>query len=259
MDQFDFKDGSAKSGFSINKLSRIIWSLGAAYFLCMTVILVGYFALNFINPNNPYNIFPPIPTQTPVIPTNTAIPAPATTPAPATEEPTATEEPEVTDEDLTLTDGEGEEDLGDDEFDFDIPTEEAEPTEQVVLSTTAWFEILDGDPTYLAHPAGCEGMYIAGNVTDLDDEPLIFMMVRIQGILAGETIGIEDVFSGTAPEYSESGWELQLTDAPVASSGTLYIQLFDPETEEAVSDLEVFNTYEDCNRNLIMIDFEQVK
>jgi hypothetical protein len=227
----------------------------------MTVILIGYFGLTFVNPSNPYNIFPPIPTKVPATPTDTA--APATPTDTATEEPiaTATSTLEAADGELTPTVEGGEEDLDftDDEFDFEIPTDEPEPTEQVVFSTTAWFEIVDGDPTYLAHPNGCDGMYVAGDVVDLDDEPLIFMMVRIQGILAGESLGIEDVFSGTAPEYSESGWELQLTEAPVASSGTLYIQLFDPDTEEAVSDLQVFNTYDDCSRNLIMIDFVQVK
>ncbi len=91
MDQFDFNDNESKrAGGAVGRLSRLIWSLGAVYFLCMAAFLVGFFALTFINPNHPYNPWPPVPTQaaatampsaTPVTPTNTAT---------ATEEPTAT-------------------------------------------------------------------------------------------------------------------------------------------------------------------------
>ena len=139
------------------------------------------------------------------------------------------------------------------------PTSTLSPEEEATLAASAWFEPLAGDPKYLAHPDGCDGMYVAGNVTDLDGEPLVFMLVRLQGVLSGESLGVEDVVSGTAPEYSESGWEVKLTSSPVESSGTVYIQLYDPETENAVSDLQVFDTYGDCSRNLIMINFEQVR
>lgn len=258
MDQFDFQDnGSKRAGGLAGRLSRVIWSLGAVYFICMAVFLVAFFALTYINPNHPYNPWPPVPTQvpatftptsTPVTPTHTATEEPTAT---ATKTATVTATPEET-QDPTATSTTG-------PVITQTATSTLSPDEEATLTSSAWFEVLDGDPTYLAHPDGCDGMYVAGNVTDLDGEALVFMLVRLQGVLSGESLGVEDVVSGTAPEYSESGWEVKLTESPVASSGTVYVQLYDPETEKAVSDLEVFNTYDDCARNLVMINFEQVR
>ena len=237
MDQFDFNDdGSKRAGGVAGRLSRVIWSLGAVYFLCMAVFLVAFFALTYINPNHPYNPWPPVPQQAAATTEPTATPVTPTDTATATEEPTATvtktstptqapEETEVPTE--TGTAG---------PVITQTPTSTLSPEEEATLTSSAWFEVLDGDPTYLAHPDGCDGMYVAGNVTDLDDEPLVFMLVRLQGVLSGESLGVEDVVSGT-----------------------VYVQLYDPETEKAVSDLEVFNTFDDCSRNLVMINFEQVR
>jgi hypothetical protein len=260
MDQFDFNDNqSRRAGGLISRLTRVIWSLGAVYFLCMALFLVAFFALSFINPNHPYNPWPPVPQQAAAAtePTSTAV-TPTDT-ATATKEPTATvtktttptQEPEDT---LVPTETSTAGPLV-----TQTPTSTLSPDEEATRSSSDWFEVLDGDPTYLAHPDGCDGMYVAGNVTDLDGEPLVKMLIRLQGVLSGESQGVEDVISGTAQEYSESGWEIKLTAAPVASSGTVYVQLYDPETENAVSDLVVFNTFDDCSRNLVMINFEQVR
>lgn len=252
MDPFDFKDekASGKGGaLTSGKFTDIIWRLGAVYFLCMTILLICFFGYTIINPNNPYNPFPPDVTKEQVLPTDTPIPATET--ISVTETATVTKSPTATIELLptaTLS-------LLPSQTPVDIDSSTATPQS---LGDTL-FEVIDGDPSYLAHPDGCEGLYVAGNVTDIDGDPLIFMMVRIQGILAGESLGIEDVFSGTAPEYGESGWELQLTETPVASTGSMYIQLFDPDTEEPVSAIIPFNTYSDCARNLVMINFKQVQ
>jgi len=256
MDPFDFKDENATGKGSIlasGKFSDVIWRLGAIYFICMSVLLLCFFAYTFINPNNPYNPFPPdggeeevADTETPISPTETVIETESPTATfTITIAPTATIEilPTAT---LSLLPSQT-------AVDIDPSTATPEEIEETL------YEVLSGDPTYLAHPDGCDGLFVAGNVTDIDGDPVIFMMVRIQGILAGEALGIEDVFSGTAPEYGESGWELQLTETPVASTGSVYIQLFDPDTEEPVSTITPFNTYDDCARNLIMINFEQVQ
>jgi hypothetical protein len=64
--------------------------------------------------------------------------------------------------------------------------------------------------------------------------------------------------TGVALNYGPSGFEFQLAGKPVASKKTLWTQLLDQEGLP-VSDRVFFDTYADCNRNLILINFKQVR
>ncbi len=261
MDQFDFKEDEepqkekrvrrSRSGGGGDR-SAIIWILGSLYFLCMAVFLMGYFGMVFINPQASYNMFPPS--------TKVAIVIPPTLAPSATVPPTATDAAptEVFFPTLTPTTA--------------VPgaTEEVAtlppPTEAVFATSTEgsgnsspFFAMQSGNPTYLAHPDGCGGLYIGGNVTDKDGAPLVFMLIRVSGLLAGNGLGLEDALSGTAPQYSESGYEIKLADAPVDSPNTVILQLIDVTTEIAVSGIVQIETFNDCSRNLIMVNFVQTQ
>ena len=64
--------------------------------------------------------------------------------------------------------------------------------------------------------------------------------------------------SGTFKEYGESGFEFTLTDAPVATWQSLSIQLLD-QAGLPLSDEIFFNTSANCQENLILINFKQVR
>ena len=64
--------------------------------------------------------------------------------------------------------------------------------------------------------------------------------------------------TGTAPEYGKGGYEFVLADQPIASTNTLWIQLLD-QADLPLSDKIYFSTYDTCEQNLILINFQQVK
>jgi hypothetical protein len=66
------------------------------------------------------------------------------------------------------------------------------------------------------------------------------------------------VMTGLAPQYGLGGFEFTLADKPVASNGTLWIQLLDQQNL-ALSDRVYFDTFDDCQKNLIIIYFNQVR
>lgn len=239
MDVFDFVDDKPKK--SRNGIGGLIWKIGTAYFLIGALCLAAFFAYTFMYPRNPLNPFPPAPgivPDTPVPPatnpppTNTPIIPPATT-APPTEGPT----------------------LG------PLPTATPFATGDVTATTQptglAHFTTQEGTPIYLPHSDGCDGLYVAGNVVDLSGNPLVFMLVRVGGTLGGESLQLEDALSGSNPNYSSSGWEVKIADAPIDSTGTVFVELYMLESEDPVSDLIIVDTFNDCNRNLIMVNFLQ--
>lgn len=242
-------DLSALSG-----MSGTLWILGTVYFLIMAVLLFGYFGYTFINPYHNYNPWSPTnpadvpPTFTPIPPppTNTPIPpTPTLDPAiPAT--PTATSVLES----------------------LNTPTPEGflpSQTPAVVDMSSPTpppgggplFVMQEGNPVYQAHSNGCGGLYVAGVVLGIDGAPRPLMLVRVQGLLAGAALGQEDALSGGATQYGPSGYEIKLADAPVDSSN-IWLELWDIDSGELVSGSIVFTTFNDCNRNLVIINFVQV-
>jgi hypothetical protein len=111
---------------------------------------------------------------------------------------------------------------------------------------------MEGTPLYMPYPDGCGSMFVAGTVTDAEGASVTFMEVRLGGIF-----GVESAFSGTAEQYGESGWEIDLGQAPTNTTAQVFLELFDPDLEQPVSGKVLFSTFDDCNSNLIMINFVQ--
>ena len=65
------------------------------------------------------------------------------------------------------------------------------------------------------------------------------------------------VMTGLADEYGQGGFEFILANNLVATSGTLWIQLLDQQNLP-ISDRIYFDTFDDCEKNLIIIYFDQV-
>jgi hypothetical protein len=101
--------------------------------------------------------------------------------------------------------------------------------------------------------AGCDWLGVGGQVLDAEGEPLQFQTIQLGGTLADELVS-RMTLSGNAPLYGTSGFEFVLGDSPIASSQTLWIQLFD-NTSEPLTEKIYFDTYDDCEQNLVMIVF----
>ncbi|HWQ46038.1 MAG TPA: hypothetical protein VN376_04180 [Longilinea sp.] len=136
-------------------------------------------------------------------------------------------------------------------------------TATATLDTSSLFPFqLLGQPAPLASTlyhseSGCAWSGIAGYVNDLQGRPITGIQVRLGGTLNGQTIS-QITLSGTARSYGESGYEFYLGDMPVASTGTLWVQLYD-QADLIISDRITINTFNACEQNLILVNFKQVR
>lgn len=234
-----------------NKRSRkrrnnSVWNVLSVIFITASVVAVVYFGLLFVNPSSGLNPFPPptlpalvqIPTETP-----TAVKLPPTwTPvATNTALPSATPTLSSTN---TLPQGNT-------------------PTPFTTASNSKFSFAIKGDPSAVAntvfHPdQNCNWQGIAGQVWDIQGRALIGMRIHLQGYYNGKSIDRTTLSGGAQAWYGESGYEFVLGTTPIDSTGQLNIQLED-QSFMALSDKVVVNTYADCSKNLILVNFQQVR
>jgi hypothetical protein len=226
---------------------------GALVLNILTVVVLltafcigGMFLMIFINPQSALNPFPPptmpvlAPTTTPTstlkaqLPptwTHTPPPPPTETPVPP---PTYTLTPEGTQP---------------------TPTNTRDPAQGMP------FGIQEGNPQYIPniyHPdAGCNWLGIGGQVVGLDGSPVLYLSIELGGSLNGETVEMITI-SGTAPQYGQAGYEFKLADQPADSTQSLYVQLLD-QADLPLSDKYYFDTFNDCEKNLVLINFKQIR
>jgi hypothetical protein len=232
---------SGDSDLLWNVLTLLIW-VG----ILGVILFVG---VVYVNPNAPINPFPPrpLPTLFTLATPSMASVAPATfseTPTPTL---TATEVSSPTPSPLpTLVEG--------------TPLPEMGST----ITPTPYFYAfaVQGKPNAvtasLYHPERtCDWMGVAGRVFDLQGRPAVGIRVWLKGYLGGKAINLFSL-TGTASLYGPSGYEFTLADAPMVSRGSLAIQLLD-QADLPLSPQITFDTYNDCEKNLILIDFKQVR
>ena len=63
---------------------------------------------------------------------------------------------------------------------------------------------------------------------------------------------------GMVTTYGPGSYEFVLGDQPVDSTQALWVQLFD-QAMLPLSDQVYFDTFADCDKNLILINFNQVR
>ena len=140
------------------------------------------------------------------------------------------------------------------------PTNTATPTNTPVPSATPIpmpYGVQPNTPLYLqnfAHPnLACNWLGVAGQVFDKSGKPVPGIVVVVDGALsdkAFEQIGL----TGKAPAYGDGGYELVLGNQAVASASPFTITLFDVGGT-ALSDPFSFNSFTDCKKNLVLINF----
>jgi len=103
----------------------------------------------------------------------------------------------------------------------------------------------------------CGWLVVAGQVWDLQGDPIPGLTLHLFGEIAGFSIDQVRV-SGSAPAYGDSGFEFTLEGLVLASRDSLAIQLEDTNGLP-LSHTYTIETFEDCQRNLILVNFKKVR
>jgi hypothetical protein len=226
-----------------------LWNaLSVLTFLAAGVVIVA-FVLIYRDPNQRLNPFPP-PTLIPTlfVPTYT----PFDTPAPVTPSPTftvtstATLTPLEPTSTVTVT-----------------PTETLTPTlgpSPTATINSAYPFILRGDPVAIASSAipgheECK-LWVAGQAYDLQNAPMVGITVQLGGYL-GKTVS-QFSLTGTALQYGPAGYEFTVANLVQGSENSIWIMLLD-QAGVPLSNRIYLNTYDDCQRNLILVNFRQIR
>ena len=151
----------------------------------------------------------------------------------------------------------------------DLPTDTLEPT----ATSTPWAYTPDPNARYsyalegipapmsstLFRPqSGCTWQGIAGRVVDLQGRAVVMLTVRLYGEYGDEEIEMNTLTGGAAAVYGESGYEFYLGNKPLDTTRALTIQLFDQDLHP-LSELIRIDTYSQCDKNLLLINFKQVR
>jgi len=237
-------------------LGSTLWSILTVITLLVIICVVGIFLIIYTNPASSINLFPPptmppqaqLPSATPTdkvyelpptwTPTFTLVPSLTWTPTPsATLPPTPTP--------ITIT-----------------PSPTSSPLPPTPPAGGYAFEVRKGNPKAIPniyHPElDCQWLGVGGQVIDISNAPVIGLIVQLGGGLPGVKIPENTMsLTGLALNYGRSGYEFKLADLPMPSKGLLWLQLLN-QSGGPLSDKIYFDTYDNCDQNLIIIDFVQV-
>ena len=208
--------------------------------LYATMMIGGIYMFIFLEPQTVINPFPPptMPVRA-VLATNTPTPAPATpTPLPTTVSVVVATEPSVLPTAIVVA-----------PESTAIPV--AEPTVAPPVFAYKLQEGSIGYTTQFAYPdLDCAWMGIAGTVFDAEGDGAEDMIVHVDG---PDGFAI-DAIAGTRPEFGPAGYEVTLASAPINSDQMYVVQLLDV-FGEPVSERYAVTTFDDCDRNLILVNF----
>lgn len=238
------------------KTPALVWNVLTVLVLISFACITTGFLIILINPYSALNPFPPTPFPAAIVlpsptPTPRIILPPTWTPEP-TEEPTATNTPRPT---ATLPPT---------NTPFSLVTPTLIPLTPSAKAQKSMPFVIDGKPVpiaNIAHPEqGCNWMGIAGQVKDIRGSAVRGQQVQLGGALTGSAIPGDFMLTltGLAPQYGPGYYEFTLADHPIASKGALWVQLLD-QAGLSMSEKIYFDTYEDCEKNLIVLNFKQVR
>ena len=250
-EDFDFDGTQSKA----SQAPMQMWDILSILVLILTACLVGYFALVFIDPTSqfnplkpgagPFGEHTPTPTTTPMQlePTWTASPTLELTPS-NTPRPTFT---------AIFTDT---------PFSLVPPTKTPKPTNTPKVTFAFSVTVNYIASTIFFPERACSYFGVAGEAVDNKNGPYKFGIIKLGGTLSGKTIDPElhTTVTGAAPQFGSAGFEMEIPEGQplVNSKGTLWIQMFHTDGSP-LSEKKYFNTYDDCQRNLVQVRFKATK
>ncbi len=113
------------------------------------------------------------------------------------------------------------------------------------------------DGTVIDQNHGCNWMGVAGRIQDADGSPITGIQVHLVGYIGGRTRDLLTL-SGTGQAFGPGGYEFTLGSQPLGTVDSVWIQLVE-QNGLPLSARVRFSTYEDCSRNLIVINFVKVR
>jgi hypothetical protein len=242
-DEFNFDGKQTKQ--SSGGAGMDMWDMLSILVLIVTAFIGLYFLVIFIFPTSSLNILPP---GGRAVPTMTLTPEPikldATwTPSPTLElTPSNTPRPTFTPFSTNTP------------FSLVPPTRTPKPTNTPKAPFGA-ISVSNVESTLIHPELACNWAGIGGAVVDVNNSPVIGMVVVLRGSLDGKSIEQQTV-TGVNKEYGPSGFEFVLGSAPVASSKTLYVQLVDLQNIP-LSEKVFVTTSTDCGKNLVIVRFKK--
>jgi hypothetical protein len=257
MDNFNFN----RREQPYHQVTNFIWNVLTIIMLVGVLCVVATFLTVFFNPDMPMN-----PLRPPALPAPVSMPTYTSTPRsilPATWTPTASLEPTITTT-LRPTNASTPQPT-DTPVPSSTPFNLLTPTQTTTVSGTRSepFEVSQGTPISTSSLAfyperGCDWMGVAGQIFDLSGAPISGQQVRIGGFLNGKTVDMLTL-TGLTSAYGTAGfYEFSLADEPIASNKSLWLQLLD-QAGLTMSEKIYFETYDSCEKNLIFINFKQVR
>jgi hypothetical protein len=248
MSKYDYPDLDAPP--KQTTAARIeLWDMLSILVLLITACMGVYFLMIFINPFSSLN---------PLKPFNSDLP-PTMTPTPLQLEPTWTASPTIQPT-ITETARPTFTPLASPTFFSLVPaTNTPEPTRTPKATDTpkAPFSasVTAIDSTIIHPESACNWMGVGGTVVDSNNSDVIGIVIRLVGTLNGKRVEMTQV-SGVTPAYGKSGFEFFLGTVPVASKGTLYVQLLDLAGLPLSQNVYV-DTFNDCSKNLVLVRFKK--
>jgi hypothetical protein len=103
----------------------------------------------------------------------------------------------------------------------------------------------------------CSWMGIGGRVYDLSNTPLKGYVIRLGGNINGVMLEEKFRLSGLDTIYGPSGFEFTLSNTPIQTVQSYWIRLED-QAGNPLTETIPFDTFADCKRNLILINFKQL-
>jgi hypothetical protein len=123
------------------------------------------------------------------------------------------------------------------------------------------YQVQSNTPVYLSNFAhqdkACNWMGVAGQVFDLNGSPAKNIVIIVSGKLNNAPVNAIGL-TGMTNLYGPGGFEVELGTKPVASNGTLILTVYGLDGT-AISNPVTFNTTADCQKNLTLINFNQVR
>jgi hypothetical protein len=120
-----------------------------------------------------------------------------------------------------------------------------------------WFATQPGTPLALPNITypDCSALSIGGQVFDQDGKPLKDIVVYLSGTYQGQDVVLATI-TGRAAYLGEAGYEFVLSGSLAESQGQLFLRLLSSNWDVASERIPV-NTYADCTRSFVMVNFTQ--
>ena len=109
-----------------------------------------------------------------------------------------------------------------------------------------------GIQNFILPEAGCNWAGVGGQVFDQTGLPESGLIIKISGTVEGDPILVY-VVTGSSLQFGPGGYNVYLSDHPIATQSLLYLQLLNL-TGIPLSDAIPLNTFSNCAQNLLLVN-----